>query len=346
MKNYLKYGGMTFTIVVLCLCSCTGNKGVMTPTSSGYPYELIVVVEPGVWNRPAGRTLYEALISDIAGLPQSEPAFKVMYTAPNDYTSILKLVRNIIIVDIQPDKYTQAKFTQAKDVYATPQIIVNIQAPNEEEFQKFVEENKEGLITFFTHAEMNRQIMILEKKHNDFISQKVKEMFDCEIWLPGELNSSKTDENFFWASTNKATADQNFLIYAYPYRDRNTFTKEYFVHVRDSVMKINMPGAPKNSYMITDSAMTVVKPLNWHGNYVFEARGLWRMKGDFMGGPFVSHSRVDTKNNRIITAEVFIYSPDKSKGNLLRRTEASLYTLKLPEERNKEEQESNTIPGK
>jgi hypothetical protein len=206
---------------------------------------------------------------------------------------------------------------------------VNIQAPNEEEFQKFVEENKAGLITFFTHAEMNRQIMILEKKHSDLISQKVKEMFDCEIWLPGELNFSKTGENFFWASTNKATADQNFVIYTYPYTDRNTFTKEYFAHARDSVMKINMPGAPKNSYMMTDSAMTEVKSLNLHGEYVFEARGLWRMKGDFMGGPFVSHSRVDTKKNRIITAEVFIYSPDKSKGNLLRRTEASLYTLKL-----------------
>jgi hypothetical protein len=242
---------------------------------------------------------------------------------------MLKLIRNIIIVDIRPDKYIQAKFTQAKDVYATPQIIVNIQAPNEEEFQKFVEKNKENLITFFTHAEMNRQIMILEKKHSDFVSQKVKEMFDCEIWLPGELNSSKTGENFFWASTNKATADQNFAIYSYPYRDRNTFTKAYFVHARDSVMKINLPGAPENSYMITDSVMTEVKPLNLHGEYVFEARGLWRMKGDFMGGPFVSHSRVDTKNNRIITAEVFIYSPDKSKGNLLRRTEASLYTLRL-----------------
>jgi hypothetical protein len=193
---------------------------------------------------------------------------------------------------------------------------------------------------------MNRQMMALKKKHSDFISQKVKEMFDCEIWLPGELNSSKTSENFFWTSTNKATADQNFVIYAYSYIDRNTFTKEYFVHARDSVMKINMPGAPKNSYMTTDSAMTEVKPLNLHGEYVFEARGLWRMKGDFMGGPFVSHSRVDTKNNRIITAEVFIYSPDKSKGNLLRRIEASLYTLRLPGERNKEEQEGDTIPGR
>ena len=63
-----------------------------------------------------------------------------------------------------------------------------------------------------------------------------------------------------------------------------------------------------------------------------EARGLWRMKGDFMGGPYVSHTRLDEKNQRIITAEIFVYSPDKMKRNLMRQMEASLYTLRLPNE--------------
>ena len=56
------------------------------------------------------------------------------------------------------------------------------------------------------------------------------------------------------------------------------------------------------------------------------------MEGDFMGGPFVSHSRVDEKNHRVVVAEVFVYSPEKMKRNLLRQVEASLYTLKLPGE--------------
>jgi hypothetical protein len=331
MKSRLLYLGTLWIILLVCFYSCKG-KGMMTPTSSALPYELIVVIDPGVWERPAGRSLYDALTSDIPGLPASEPAFKVMHSSPADYTAMLKLIRNIIIADIQPEQYTQAKFTQAKDVYASPQMILTIQAPNEEEFQQFVEANREKITDFFTRAEMNRQIINMEKKHSDKVFRQVKEMFDCEVWLPGELNASKTRENFFWASTNAATADQNFVIYSYPYVDKNTFTKEYVIHKRDSVMKANIPGTFDNSYMTTDSARVLVKPLNLHGEYAFETRGLWRMKGDFMGGPFVAHSRVDTKNNRIITAEVFIYSPDKSKGNLLRRAEASLYTLRLPGE--------------
>ncbi|MDR2859682.1 MAG: DUF4837 family protein [Mediterranea sp.] len=342
MKNYSIFFSLAFA-TVLGFSSCKGNRSIMTPTSSGLPYELIVVVEPGVWDRPAGRALYDVLTSDIPGLPQSESSFKVMYTAPGNYDRALKLIRNIIIVDIKQEVYTHASFKQAKDVYATPQIILTIQAPTEEEFQKFVEEKQQDILDFFTRAEMNRQIISLEKVHSDLVAQKVSEIFDCEIWVPGELMSSKTGENFFWAATNAATADQNFVIYSYPYTDANTFTKEYFIHKRDSVMKINMPGAPENSYMITDSVTIEVKPLNLHGEYAFEARGLWRVKGDFMGGPFVSHSRVDTRNQRVITAEIFIYSPDRSKGSLVRRMEASLYTLKLPGERDKEEVPADTI---
>ena len=56
-----------------------------------------------------------------------------------------------------------------------------------------------------------------------------------------------------------------------------------------------------------------------------------------MGGPFVSHMRLDEKNQRVIVSEIFIYSPDKLKRNLVRQMEASLYTLRLPAKVEQEE---------
>ena len=296
MKKYFFYLSMALVAFVVASCGLKGNH-----TSSGRPYELLVVVDAGVWDRAAGRALHDVLDSDMPGLPQSEPSFRIMYTSPKDYDSTLKLIRNIVIVDIK-DIYTKGTFKYAKDVYASPQMILTIQAPNEEVFEKFVEENKQTIIDFFTRAEMNR------------------------------LNNSKTGEDFFWASTNTGSADRNFVMYSYPYTDKDTFTKEYFVHKRDSVMKANIPGYKEGVYMSTDSLLTDVRPINVHNDYTMEARGLWRMKGDFMGGPFVSHTRLDQKNQRIITAEIFVYSPDKMKRNLVRQMEASLYTLKLPQE--------------
>ena len=307
MKKYFSYLSMALIAFVFASCGLKGNH-----TSSGRAYELLVVVDHGVWDRAAGRALHDVLDSDMPGLPQSEPSFRIMYTSPKDYDSTLKLIRNIIIVDIK-DIYTKASFKYAKDVYANPQMILTI-------------------VDFFTRAEMNRQISMLEEKHSNFISQKVDSLFGCDIWLPAELANSKTGKDFFWASTNTGTADRNFVMYSYPYTDKETFTKEYFVHKRDSVMKANIPGFKEGVYMSTDSLLTDVRPINVQNSYTMEARGLWRMKGDFMGGPYVSHTRLDEKNQRIITAEIFVYSPDKMKRNLVRQMEASLYTLKLPNE--------------
>ena len=59
-------------------------------------------------------------------------------------------------------------------------------------------------------------------------SAKVGSMFDCDVWIPQELSNYKVGKGFLWASTNRASADMNFVIYSYPYTDRNTFTKEFF----------------------------------------------------------------------------------------------------------------------
>ena len=58
------------------------------------------------------------------------------------------------------------------------------------------------IIDFFTRAEMNRQVKLLEKKHNETLSAKVQSMFDCDIWMPVEMESYKQGENFLWASSN------------------------------------------------------------------------------------------------------------------------------------------------
>ena len=328
MRKHLFYLSLALVAIAFSACS-SGKKGVFGATSSGRAYEILVVVDPAMWERPAGRALYDVLDTDVPGLPQSERSFRMMYTSPANYDATLKLIRNIIIADVQ-DIYTQPKFKYAKDVYASPQTILTIQAPDEASFQTFVTENKQTIIDFFTRAEMNRQITALEEKHSNFISHKVDSLFGCDIWIPAELANSKTGEDFFWASTNTGTADRNFVIYSYPYTDKDTFTKEYFVHKRDSVMKVNIPGFKEGVYMSTDSLLTDVRPINVQDTYTLEARGLWRMKGDFMGGPYVSHMRLDPVNQRIIVVEAFIYSPDKLKRNLMRQMEASLYTLRFP----------------
>jgi hypothetical protein len=67
--------------------------------------------------------------------------------------------------------------------------------------------------------------------------------------------------------------------------------------------------------------------------YATEIRGLWKiLNGEAMGGPYVSHTRLDQVNGRVITAEVFLYAAGQKKRTALRQSEAILYTLQLPQD--------------
>ena len=65
-------------------------------------------------------------------------------------------------------------------------------------------------------------------------------------------------------------------------------------------MKANIPGFKEGVYMSTDSLLTDVRPINVQNSYTMEARGLWRMKGDFMGGPYVSLLVWTRKTNELL----------------------------------------------
>ena len=329
---------LSIVLMTLVLFSCGGNgkkggKSLFTPVSSGRPYEMLVVIDKAMWERPAGRALFNVLDTDVPGLPQPERSFRISNVGPENFNRGFRIFRNIIDVDIQPI-YTQPKLKYSRDSYSSPQMIMTIQAPDEASFEEFVTKNRQVILDFFTKAEMNRQINLLKKEHSEVVSRKVGSMFGCDVWVPADMERYKQGEDFLWASNDRNTSDVSlsFVIYSYPYTDKNTFTKDFFVHKRDSVMKMNIPGSKEGQYMATDAKYVDVKNITVRGEYALETRGLWYMENDMMGGPFVSHARVDRPNGRVVVVEAFVYAPEKKKRDLMRQLEASLYTLNLPQE--------------
>ena len=309
----------------------TSKKKLMMPNASGLPYEMLVVMGDDQWQRPLGRAVYGVLDTDVPGLPQSERSFRITRVNPSAFDSnMFRIMRNVILVDIQ-NIYTQPKFKFARNVYSYPQMVMTLQAPDEASLAEYVKDNAQSILDFFTKAEMNREIDNLREEHNLEASRLAKEILDVDIWVPWTVNNFKQGKDFLWASTNTGKKDMSIVLYSYPYTDKNTFTLEYFLHKRDSVMKANIPGGREGSYMTTQHDYVYVKDATVQGKYAQVARGLWRVQGDRMGGPFVSHSRVDEVNGRVIVAEAFIYAPESLKRDLMRRMEAALYTLQLPQ---------------
>ncbi len=323
--------------VSLLMCSCGGGsgkgggKGIMKPTSSGMPYEILLVADTEYFQNGLIDKMTELLESPVPGLPQIEEAFKVSKVTNQAYHRNLSYCRNIIMVNIDRT-FTAPKLKFSRDVYSAPQMIMTVQAPDAESLKEYLGVHGEDIIDFFTRAEMNREIDLLKKKHSQFIEEKVQAMFDCDVWVPLELGKTKTGKDFFWASTDRGSRDMNFVVYSFPYTDVNTFTEEYFFNKRDSVMRANIPGPREDQYMSTARDYVDVIDSELRGRYAQIARGLWEMENYDMGGPFVSVSRVDEKNQKVIVTEAFVYAPGDDKKNLMRRMEAAVYSLQLPDE--------------
>lgn len=330
--------------VTMCVCllaalfslgSCSDNgTSLMTPASSGRAYEMLVVMDDSLWNRPAGRALFEALDTDVPGLPQSERSFRIMQINESQYNRTFGIFRNIIMPKIDR-MYTQTKFKFSRDVHASPQMIMTIQAPNEQAFANYVNEHKQTIVDFFTRAEMNRQIKELEKDYSESTAQRVRDMFGYEIRMPSDVGHFyKRGKDFLWETTY--SHDLNLVLYTYPFTDKDTFTEDFFVRKRDSVMKANAFGPVDGSYITTYTPYLTSKDIAVRGKYAQEVKGLWEMKNAVMGGPYVSHVRVDEKNGLVVVAESYIFAPEKKKRDIMRRMEAALYTLILPNDDGKD----------
>ncbi|MCH8904413.1 MAG: DUF4837 family protein [Bacteroidetes bacterium] len=124
------------------------------------------------------------------------------------------------------------------------------------------------------------------------------------------------------------------MIYSSPYRGEASLSLDSVMNTRKKVLKQHIHGEFENTYMITDTTELPEGRLvqDFNKNTVREVRGLWEMKNEFMGGPFISYSVHDKLNNRVITLEGFVFAPGERKKVYIRQLEVILKSLKLKQE--------------
>lgn len=223
------------------------------------------------------------------------------------------------------------KMRYERNVFSDPQIIITVKGPDGNSISTYITEQTKQFIQNLSAEEINRNAARLEEDYNIKFYRQCKKMFGCELFIPNDLLKMKVGDDFIWASNDGLATIQNICVYSYPYVSEKVFTRHAYIALRDTFMRRNIPGSEPGQYMATNHDYVQVKPMSVRGRYVFEARGLWHMENDMMGGPFVSHSTVDTVNNRVIVVEGFVYAPEKMKRTMIRRLEAALYTLRLPQ---------------
>ncbi|MDR2041385.1 MAG: DUF4837 family protein [Tannerella sp.] len=325
--------------MTLASCNFFSSSSGSVVRATGVPYEVVVVADHSLWNDAVGNKIKDELQRTVPGLPQAEPSMRITHVDPADFNGIMTYVRNILMVEVDPSRYTKVSFNTEKDRWSSGQVVVHVTSPEKAMLHDYLEQHPGQLVDYYTKVEMSRMAQVLRKTHSTWIENKLKEKFGIVLYVPEEFGSYKDSTDFFWSSNNANTGRMDIVVYTFPYTDEQTFTKEYLVARRNSMLGANIPGSFPGSHMATDTNNVSYTATTQRGKYCGVLRGLWQMEGDMMGGPFVSYARVDETQNRVVVAEGFVYSPETDKRTYIRRLEGALHTLLLPGESDAQEEQ-------
>ena len=323
-------------LLLFFLASCsTGGRNGKLPKSTGMPYEVVLEGD-------TDSIVTKMLTEDVTGLPQPEPLCRLIQVKKGKTRGNYLLVRTRIVVNIGERDFS---VTLHHDENAAPQNIIRITARSAQQLRERL--NGEKLRHIVDEVELKHLADIISgnpSKQNREMQDEIKKMFGIDMKIPAAMNASKKAKDFIWISNNASSGMQNLLVFKVKSEERRAgkvkseeqrMKNSNAFHVNDkalidSILRTNMPGE-------TDSMYMVIPHLS--------ERGLWEMKGDAMGGPYVMH-RIHRQTSQSAkqsqaakqsqTAKqgynlyiiAFVYAPEMKKKILIKQLEAAISTIK------------------
>ena len=303
---------------MLFLAAC--NRSSLLPTSGGRSYEVLVTGP----DHEAVQSMAEALRSiTLTALPQEEVAFDVSTLVRSELDQGVRYARNIVLVSVDSTQLKQTRIRYEQNVYAHPQLIIHVDAPSKAKLQEDLPQCLKLIADALNRTEMNNAMINLRDHHSMEAESIIDKQFGCRLWIPEDLRLVKRGNDFLWFSNNAARGMQNICVYRY---ESDSLRCQELLHKRDSIMLVNLQGDNDSIHMRTIPESVEFRVRGSQDIQQLGVRGLWEMEGDAMGGPFVSLAL--QQGNSILCVEGFVYAPEMRKRNLIRRLEATLYTLK------------------
>ena len=330
-----------YALCVIMCCSCGKQRERLLTSATGSIYECLVVTPS---KDAVSDAVRDTMAADMYGLPQMEATFVVTAVPAGHFDDFLKSTRNILIVDINEHKYTHVKWLQSRDVWSKPQAVARIQAPSEELFTEYWQAHGQAVREWFIREELARQIRFYRASTNKQARARLNQQ-GYDLLIPEDFmliqDTLIAGTQVLWACNNKGPMRKDVVVMSYPYTSQEQFSNDSIIAKRNEVLGRLVTAQVPGSHMGTEykhfppvSRSVSALRDSVGGFYAIETRGLWKiLDGEAMGGPFVSLTRLDQVNGRVVTAETFLYAAGQKKRNAVRQCEAILYSLKMPNER-------------
>ncbi|MDX5426826.1 MAG: DUF4837 family protein [Bacteroidota bacterium] len=301
-----------------------GSKATL-PTSNGSHTETLVVMKDADWYGVAGEVLREYFEDPLYGLPQTEPTFKLLRVSPDKFTPLLKRTKSVLLFA----KGDTSRYVLTSDEWAHPQVVAFFEYASEKDLIRMIRKHSESLMGALIESDRRAMEDILKRTEYARIPESLRDLGIQDMILPRSFRQTLDKDSIKIFRSQTLKTDQSLIFTIRP-MDPDILPGQDVVAWRDTVGKHYYEGERKGSFMTTE---TLFPPLQINtkidGYFAIESRGLWKMAGDFMGGPFISYTIYDEERQQILTIEGLIYGPEAKKRNLIFELSTIIQSVKL-----------------
>ncbi len=343
--------------VVLVGCTSEARSRLSAkPTAFGKANHLVVVADKDIWEGEVGDTFRFYFSSAYLILPQPEPIFDLKHFTPTDLERdpIRRELRTYVYLanmddqssptatlmqeDVGSERLRSAREEkgygnlQKMDKWASGQLIVYMYGTSPQSLINNIKNN---------YATITRRIREVDGKLIEATvyaggeSRKaeidVTESMGIKMKVPMDYFVAMDDSNTMWIRKITKELSSNILLHKLPYTKQSQLNYDGFKSLRDSLTKKYISSDIPGSFMqINDQDLPMfVKPIQFDNFYAVEARGIWELNNDFMGGPFISYLVHHPTNNELYLLDGFVFAPGKEKRDLMQYLEHILNTVKF-----------------
>ncbi len=330
IKNFnVKNSILVLLISVIFIGACKTQSGDIKIRSIGAPGELLIVMDSSFNNTIIKDHVVEFATHEFPCLPQPESTFKIIFIDDDDFMGHFKSYRNILILNHSMLIKDDVLYETNK--WASNQQVVQINFSGKEKFVNMLSENKNEIFNHFYYGDIYSMSQANKTMENASMEKYIKDKYNLNITIPQGYRLVKDTLGFIWLRLDQLETIQSIIIHEFDLDTLKSLSTVDLITMRNFVSHKYIPGPNTYSYMTTESRLPVMtQRLVKHQMDILEMRGLWKVEGYFMGGPFVDYFLKDEERNKLIMVEGFVYAPKKqNKAYYVRQIESILYSLKL-----------------
>jgi hypothetical protein len=348
---------LLWMLITLGACTEEAKRSMAGPRNAyGKLNDLVVVSEAGVWDGPVGDTIDYYFGAAYPILPQPEPMYDIRQfdLRKLEAEPLLRELRTYLIVanladedapvsrfvraDLGEKNYERARADNnfntmvGKNRWAKGQLVIYIFSFSEDDLIKAITKSFSAVSKRIRESEVPHMHKRLFVGGQDFeLHDKVMEKDGISLKVPKGWFVALQKPDVTWLRMETEKASSNILISKIPYTSEVQLSKAGIKEIRNKLGRKYVSSRIQGSYMVINDVdlpmYTYVKTVN--NRYTVEARGIWELENDYMGGPFISYLIHNKEKGELVFLDGFVYAPEEDKRNYIQYLEHILSEVKI-----------------